>query len=257
MAGIARATAIAIAGLWLATAAAAAPVAASAPHLDLGMAPGVAPAPPKPSSDGCTAGQTNQIDAYAGINGEPREQFPCLPGHEQGGAGDLTGFDFVLRGCQAGLIGEIALHFRIAEIGDPFYLFVWRDLGGLPSDACGLAPYGAYHNVQVDGGLFSIYDLCDEMLPIAEGERIHIGVVYRFLSKVFGPDWYMGRNSATGYPDHAYVNLSGASGDWVDLATQGNGELGNRWGVFMTNLAQCGPADITPATWGAIKALWQ
>ncbi len=255
MAGIARAAAIAIAIAALGLAAAGADARpASGAHLDPGPASALpAPPPPQFSHTGCTAGQTNQIDAQAGIDGEPHEQFPCLPG-QPGGAGDLTGFAFVLRGCLTGGIGEIALHFRVAEIGDPFYLFIWRDLGGLPSDACGLAAYGAYHNIQVEGGLWSIYDLCSEMIPIADGERIHVGVVYRFLSNVFGPDWYIGRSSAPGFPDHAYVNLSGAQGDWVDLAAQG---YANRWGVSMTNLTGCGPADITTSTWGAIKAMWQ
>jgi hypothetical protein len=201
---------------------------------------------------GCTAGQTNSINGQAGIDGPFRLQNPCRPTFPGGNPNELTGFAFVLHGCMNGGIGEIALHFATAEAGDEFFLYVWRDLGGVPNDACGLAAFGALEFVKSEGPFFSIYDICDFGVPIADDERIFVGVIYRVVTKVFGPDWFFGRNTTPGFPDHAYVNLSGQQGDWEDLAGLG---LDNRWGVVMTNLSTCGPLPVEPSSWGAVKAL--
>lgn len=201
---------------------------------------------------GCTTGQTNNINAQAGIDGPERLQNPCRPGFPSGSPDDLTGFAFVLHGCMNGGIGEIALLFQIADIGDEFFLFVWRDFGGLPNDACGLAPFGALEFVKTKGPFFSIYDICDFAVPIADDERIFVGVIYRHISEVFGADWFFGRNDTPGFTDRAYVNLSGNQGDWEDLAVHG---LDNRWGIVMTNLSTCGPLAVEQTSWGAVKAI--
>ncbi len=203
--------------------------------------------------DGCTSGQTNDLDAEAGIEDEARVQTPCLPG-QPGNAGDLTGFAFVVHGCLDGGIGEIAVCFGSGELDDIFYLMVWRSVGGLPADACGLAAYGARLHVQDEYPHFSIYDICDARVPITEGERIFIGVIYRNITQLFGPDWFFARNSLDGFSDLGYVNLSGDQGDWVDMDSLNLG-LGNRWGVIMTNLTTCAPVAVEEASWGAVKVL--
>jgi hypothetical protein len=201
---------------------------------------------------GCTTGQTNNIDGQLGIDGPFRLQNPCRPTFPGGNPDELTGFAFVLNGCRNGGIGEVALFFATANPGDEFFLFVWRDFGGLPNDACGLAAFGALEFVKTEGPFFSIYDLCDFAIPIADDERIFIGVVYRAILEVFGADWYFGRNTTPGFSDRGYVNLSGTQGTWQDLNALG---FGNRWGVVMTNLSTCGPLPVEPTTWGAVKAL--
>ena len=200
---------------------------------------------------GCTTGQTNNINAQAGIDGPERFQNPCRPGFPEN-PNDLIGFAFVLNGCMNGGIGEIALRFQTAETGDEFFLFVWRDFGGLPNDACGLAAFGMFEFVKIEGPFFSIYDICDFSVPIADDERIFIGVIYRHITKLFGADWFFGRNNTPGFTDRAYVNLSGLQGDWEDLANLG---FDNRWGVVMTNLSTCGTVAVEPTTWGAVKAI--
>lgn len=213
----------------------------------------VPPTIPPQFAGGCTTGQTNNLNGQAGIDGPEQFQSPCLPGSPEG-IDDLIGFAFVLRGCMDGGIGDVALNFRIADIGDPFYLFIWRDLGGLPNDACGLAAYGAIHYVQVDDVLFSVYNICNAAVPIADGERFFVGVVYHRITELFGPDWFIGRNVTPGFPDRAYINLSGQHGDWMDLHNIG---LGNRWGIIMNILTDCGPVSVEPSSWGAVKALWR
>jgi hypothetical protein len=64
----------------------------------------------------------------------------------------------------------------------------------------------------------------------------------------------MARNIADGHADRGYVNLSGKPGGWVDMAGLDQG-LGNRWGVFMTNLPECGELAVEESSWGAVKAL--
>ncbi len=214
---------------------------------------GVRAVPPVFTGDGCTTGQTNDLDAEAGIFGAERTQTPCLPG-ESGREGDLTGFAFVVNGCLDGGIGEIALCFATAPIGDTFYLFVWRSVGGLPNDACGLAAYGARQVLQTEFPSFSVYDICDRQVPIADGERVFVGVVYRVVAQIFGPHWFMARNAEDGFADLGYINQTGADGDWVDMNTLGLG-IGNRWGVIMTNLTTCAPAPVEETSWGAVKAL--
>lgn len=213
-------------------------------------APTPLPAAPR---DGCVTGQTNDLDAQAGIEAEARVQSPCLPGRP-GAEGDLTGFAFVLTGCGDGGIGEISLCFGTAQLETPFYLFVWRSVGGLPADACGLAAYGALQRVQDEFPFFSVYDLCAARVPIAEGERIFVGVVYRNVVEILGPDWFLARNAEDGFADLGYVNMSGKPGVWADMAGLDLG-LGNRWGVFMTILSECGGLAVEDSSWGAVKAL--
>lgn len=57
-----------------------------------------------------------------------------------------------------------------------------------------------------------------------------------------------------GLPDRTYINLSGQHGDWMHLHNIG---LGNRWGIIMNILSDCGPVSVEPASWGAVKALWR
>lgn len=218
--------------------------------------PLAAPArPPLPAAtgDGCVTGQTNDLDGQAGIEGEARVQSPCLPG-QPGAEGDLTGFAFVLTGCGDGGIGEIDLCFGTAQLETPFYLFVWRSVGGLPADACGLAAYGALQLVQDEFPFFSVYDICDAHVPVAEGERIFIGAVYRNVVEILGADWFLARNVADGFADQGYVNISGKPGVWTDMAGLDLG-LGNRWGVFITIRSECGGLAVEDSSWGAVKAL--
>jgi hypothetical protein len=235
------------------TGAAGAPAAAPPRLVARALPRSTAPVSPATPRTGCITGQTNDLDGEAGIEDAFRVQSPCLPG-QPGTEGDLTGFAFVLSGCADGGIGEIDLCFGTAELEDEFYLFVWRSVGGLPNDACGLAAYGTLQHVQDEFPLFAIYDICAAHVPIAEGERIFIGVIYRYVSELFGADWFLARNVADGYADHGYVNLSGKPGVWVDMAGLNQG-LGNRWGVFMTNVSECGGLAVEESSWGAVKAL--
>jgi len=98
------------------------------------------------------------------------------------------------------------------------------------------------------------FNICNSAVPIADGERFFVGVVYHRITELFGPDWFIGRNVMPGFPDHAYGNLSGQHGDWMDLHNIG---LGNRWGIIMNILTDCGPVSVEPSSWGAVKALWR
>jgi hypothetical protein len=208
-------------------------------------------APPVFPDAGCVTGQTNDLNGQLGLLGAREIQVPC---HEvpPGDLGDYKGFAFPLEACMTGGIDKVALNFRIADPGDPFILYIWRDLGGLPNDVCGLEAHLSVEYVEDGGLIFSMYDLCDLGIPLTLGERFWVGVVYKIIVRVFGADWYLGRNLEGGYSDTAYVNETGRPGAWADLIHYGHG---NRFGVFVYLSDACGPVPVETSSWGAVKAL--
>jgi hypothetical protein len=201
--------------------------------------------------EGCVTGQTNDINAQLGLVGPYEIQQLChaVP---PGDPGDLKGLAFPLEACMDGGIDRVALNFRIGMIGDFFHLYVWRDLNGLPNDACGLEAYASREEIGDLWPFFSMHELCDIGIPVVEGERIWVGAVYWLIDNTFGAHWYLGRNTVGGLLDQAYVNESGAEGDWVDLFHHARG---NRFGVFVFQSEDCGAVPVEATSWGAVKAL--
>ncbi len=230
------------------------PAVCGAQALVVGQATTTAPAViPLPLAGDCTVGQSNDLDSGAGLTDEFQLQGFCLP-NPPGTAGDLKGFAFPLIACQSGGLNQVFLSFWQAEIGDNFFLYVWRDTAGRPNDACEATPYVALEQVNGKGAFFSTHSVCDGAVHVEAGERFYIGVVYRALNNVFGPDWTVGHNSTSGFIDRGYVNLSGNHGDWVDLAAHG---FDHEWGVFVSISGDCGPTALQSESWGQIRAHWR
>jgi hypothetical protein len=241
-----------LAGTIVAIATAAAVPGASQAGIDPGpLRPPITIPLPAIEDDACVTGQTNDITGQLGLTGRTEVQLLCDQ-TPPGDPGDLKGFAFPLESCMDGAVDRVAINFRIGEPDVLFYIYLWRDQQALPLDACGLELYAGQHAIQEGGYTFSTYDLCDRGIPLADGERFWLGVIYRRVEYLFGANWYIGRNTGVGREDQAYLNESGVPGAWVDLNLSG---LGNRYGIFVFESSDCGPVAVEPSSWGAVKAL--
>lgn len=216
------------------------------------LPPPEAAPPPAVETGECRADQGGVIDAQLGMQGTGGTQEACLPGGV-GEPGNLRGFALLLEGCMAGCLRQVRIGFRIADAGDTYHYVLWRDAGGRPNDACGLAAFEApWRQLAADGPLEETIELDGETVLVEEGERLYHGVLYAQLADP--PDWYIGRQAVAGLAGMAYVNLSGGHGAWVDLDEFG---FGSRWDVAHVITSACGATPVMARTWGAVKALYR
>ncbi|MGD8394987.1 MAG: hypothetical protein PVF43_05895, partial [Candidatus Eiseniibacteriota bacterium] len=172
--------------------------------------------------------------------------------------------------CGAGFVKYTDVEFNRADIGDAWQLYLWRDLGGLPNDACGLECAVAAGNpltIQSDGPTWESYSWAAEGCPCqaTSGERLWVGIVYVQVESGI-PDWYVGRQEEPGgYVDHGYANVYGAHGDWGDLVDLAGPEFGNLWGVQYAVSTDCSPTtsipsgdgEIRESSWGRVRTLYR
>ena len=86
----------------------------------------------------CASNQGAQVNSLLGINlVNIPPQGACLPGLN-GEPANLIGFAFPVMSCQTGVVKRTSVEFRGNAAGDLWQLYLWRDQGGFPADACGL-----------------------------------------------------------------------------------------------------------------------
>ena len=90
-----------------------------------------------PALADCTSTQGATVNASIGIDGVAGAQGACIPG-DPGQPGGLIGFAFKLVSCEAAFVKKVGIHFQVADAGDQYRHYLWRNLGGIPNDACGL-----------------------------------------------------------------------------------------------------------------------
>lgn len=151
-------------------------------------------------------------------------QGACLPGGP-GLPGNMVGFSLPVVSCQTGAVKNTSIGFFIPNPPGPpgrYHLYLWRDQGGLPNDACGLecavAP-GNPQTIPVAGVSTQTFDWFPLGCPChtTAGERIHIGAVFAEITPA-PADWNVTRDTTQpSAPGRAYINLSGNHGGWNDL----------------------------------------
>jgi hypothetical protein len=218
------------------------------------------PAPPSPGSQldvPCTSDQgAVLLDAALGIQGAFGPQGQCIPGNP-GELGDLVGMSFALETCQDGFLIQSNVYFSGSTTtpGDMWHCYVWRDLGGIPADACGMECAVAY-DLTIDGpDVWTTVDWTGQACPCVSfaGEQLYLGTIY--VNGETPPDWYVARDSApAGIVGTGFGNLTGNHGDWADLNDFGYGMY---WGVENVFDIECGGVPVEPSTWGATKALYR
>jgi hypothetical protein len=183
----------------------------------------------------------------------------------------LIGFAFKLTSCQAGFLKVTRVEFRDhqsnpdpnAPVGEKYFLYLWKDQGGLPNDACGLECGAAVLNpltINAPGISIQSYNWYDEACPCFTtlGETIYVGTVYETLRP--GPSqggygsWYVGGQNTTGNAGLGFVNQTGNHGAWQDLNGFG---FGWKWGVQGVFGPNCGVVPVQGSTWGTVKSLYQ
>ena len=246
---------------------------AAMPALAGNLDPGpeiITPSPPSPSHDGlnCISAQDATVNASLGLsNGHP-DQGPCLEVPPPDSA-NLAGFAFPLASCGDGFVKYVDIQFNIADAGDEWQLYLWRDLAGLPNDACGMECAVAVGNpIQIlnDGPTWETYNWAPEGCPCQTfgAERLWVGLIYVQLFSGL-PDWFLGRQEGPiGLFDMGYANVWGQHGAWEDLASFGF-DYGNRWGVQYSVSTDCSATTSIPtesegmseSTWGALRAYYR
>jgi hypothetical protein len=226
------------------------------------------PAPPSPGSQldvPCTSDQgAVLLDAALGLQATTAayNQGECIPGNP-GDPGDLGGFAFALQTCQDGFLTQTSVYFTGSntQAGDMWHCYVWRDLGGLPADACGMECAVSTFETITGPDVWTTVDWSTQACPCVSfnSEQLWVGTVYELVDLQSpggpGPDWYVGRDSTpTGIAGTGFGNLSGAHGDWQDLNDFG---YGHYWGVENVFDIECGGVPVEPSTWGATKALYR
>lgn len=142
--------------------------------------------PPAPSriDVACTSSQgATFCDHMIGIQGTFGPQGSCISGNP-GDPGDLVGFAWALASCQDGWVVETRVLFAgdVVEPGDEWQLYLWRDLGGIPFDACGLECGVANNPLTMSAGApgWESYDWTIQYCPCITfaQETLYIGTVY-------------------------------------------------------------------------------
>jgi hypothetical protein len=204
----------------------------------------------------CVSNQGAVPNASIGISGTFGPQGGCLPG-SPGSPGNLIGFAFRLTACQSAFIEEVAIQFQIAQVGDQYHHYLWRDVGGLPNDACGMECGVAVGNpvaITANGPTIQRFPWDHQGCPceVQSGERFYVGVIY---ANVTSPaDWQIARNNIPIGAGNGFWNTTGNHGAWVELSTVG---FGNRFAVEALIGPDCGLVPADEATWGTIKNLYR
>ena len=201
----------------------------------------------------CTSDQGAVTDAQLGIQGAFGPQGPCIPGNP-GDPADLVGMAFALASCQDGWVVQTNIEFKIADGGEGWHLYLWRDLGGIPFDACGLECAVATGLTTPVGPAWYAADWTAAACPCVtfNQEILYVGTIY--VDGVTPPDWFVGREDVPGFAGLGFGNLSGNHGDWADLNDFG---YGNKWGVENIIDTDCSGVPVEPSSWGAMKNLYR
>jgi hypothetical protein len=157
--------------------------------------------------------------------------------------------------CQTGGVKSTSVGFFIPSPPGPpgrWQLYLWRDQGGLPNDACGLECAVAANPLTIPVGQVSVqtYDWVPQNCPCQTtiGERIHIGAVYVDVTPT-PTDWYVTRdNTQPSVPGRNWINLSGNHGGWQDLHTLGGGPFAHPHAVQNVIGTDC-PAGGNPCVY--------
>jgi hypothetical protein len=216
--------------------------------------PPVPPAPETNLDTPCTSTQGAVIDGSLGLQGPEGTFGCCLPGNP-GEPGNLNGFAMTLSSCQDGWVVTTNVMFNVADGGEVYHLYLWRDLGGIPYDACGLeCAYACDKVIGAAGPTWESHDWTGAGCPCVtfSQELLYVGVTYVTISTP--PDFYVGREDSPGHIGMAYGNLSGNHGDWTDLNDFG---YGNLWGVENIIDTECGGVPVESSNWGSVKALYR
>jgi hypothetical protein len=201
----------------------------------------------------CHVTQGAVVNASIGIDASVGAQGACLPG-DPGQPGNLIGFAFKLVSCQSALVERTRVQFQIADAGDQWHHYLWRDQAGLPNDACGLECAVATNlTISVNGPTLQTFDWPQPCAcEVVNGEAFYVGVVY---ANVTNPaDWRIGRNNVPVGPGNGFRNTTGNHGAWVELSTVG---FANRFAVEATIGPDCGLIPVEGTSWGAVKNLYQ
>ncbi len=215
------------------------------------------PWPTHASDTDCSSNQGAVVNGSLGINANtaPVVQGPCIPGGS-GSPADLIGFAFPVVSCQDGFVKTTRVQFNIADAGDLWQLYLWREQGGIPLDACGLeCGVATPLTIPAVGPVVVSHDWTQQQCPCLtfNGERIHIGTVYVNVALTVA-DWYVGRENSPFGAGFGYGNLSGDHDDWQDLDLFG---FGNHWGVENIIGTECGTVPVESTTWGTVKTLYE
>ncbi len=212
-------------------------------------------APSWPLDSGCVSNQGAAPNAGLGVQGAYGPQGDCVAGSTSDPA-DLVGFAMALESCQDGWVMSTSVAFDLADQGDQWHLYLWRDLGGMPYDACGMECATAMNlSLSSAGPVWETHDWSPAACPCATyaGETLYVGAVY--VNGSSPADWYVGYDDRVGgQSGRAFGNLSGAHGDWPDLNSYG---YGFAWGVENVVDSDCGSVPVEASSWGAVKNLYR
>ena len=212
------------------------------------------PPPPVVGDTPCTSSQGAVIDASLGLQGGDADFDCCLPGNP-GEPGNMNGFAFALVSCQDGWVNQSNLQVNVGDGGEPYHAYVWRDLGGIPFDACGMeCAIDCDRTVAGVPPVWEVIDWTGAACPCVtfNGEILYVGVTYGHITTP--PDFFIGRQNTPGNVGTGYGNLSGNHGEWDDLNDFG---FGNLWGAENVIDIECGGVPVEPSSWGAMKNLYR
>ncbi len=204
----------------------------------------------------CTVNQGAAVNSSIGIAGSAGAQGACTPGNP-GDPGNLIGFAFKLTACQAAFVENTQVHFQTGQAGDQYHLYLWRNLGGIPNDACGLECGVAAGNpltIASAPPTVETFLWSGQACPceLANGETFYVGVVYATVTSP--ADWAIGRNNVPVGAGNGFWNTTGNHGAWVELSTVG---FANRFGVQAVIGPDCGQVPVDETTWGIIKNIYR
>ncbi len=198
------------------------------------------------SSPGCVSDQgAVPTGASLGLEGS-FVQGDCVPAEFPARTPqNLIGMAFAVEACSAGVVTATRIRFEQADPGDQYHLYLWRDAGGIPDDACGSECAKVLDVTIPEAGpvVHEYVSFVSAGCPceVTEGERLYVGVIY--VNGTVPADWSIGREGVTGIPGNAYVNLSGEHGSWTDLNDLG---FGDRWAVELTISTECDTTSNSP-----------
>lgn len=201
-----------------------------------------------------------QDPANVGIN-----QGPCIPGGA-GAPGDLEGFAFPLTSCGDGFVvqSDITMDQRDGDAHNALYHnYIWRDMGGIPNDACGMECAVATNLAipPLNDHTNQTHDWTAAGCPCItfNGERLHQGVVFELIRPAtLGPDFFVSFDDQPAVPDldRCLVNLSATHGDWVDINGLAS-QFARPYHVAITIDEMCDGTPVEASTWGAMKNLYR
>jgi hypothetical protein len=176
----------------------------------------------------------------------------------------LQGLGFPVASCQDGFV--IATSITLVDFsGAPEEttrrLYLWREVGGLPLDTCGLECAAANGDAPIVKPPLAeptpqVWDWTAEACPCLtfSGEILWIGSIYEYITT--NGQWYAEYDDTGGASQFGFGfgNLTGVHGGWEDLANYG---FGSPYHVSNTVDIECGGVPVEDSSWGAMKNLYR